>query len=72
VDPNRGAGTGNFWLARNAHKVREASADDLEEQQLFHLERSEVEAALAKNEIKVMAWAACVVMALLYLDREQK
>ena len=70
VDANRGAGTGFFWLARQAHKVMERNADDLEEQTLLYLQRSDVEMALAKGEFKVMAWAASMAMALLYLMRE--
>jgi len=70
VDANRGAGTGYFWLARRAHKVVQPNADDLEEQILLHLQRSEVEMALAKGEFKVMAWAASMALALLYLIQE--
>ena len=70
VDPNRGAGTGYLWLARQARKVMESSADDLEEQNLLQLDRSEVELALTKGEFKVMAWTACLALALLYLKGE--
>lgn len=70
VDPNRGAGTGSLWLARGAHRVMDANADDLEEQILLHLQQSEVETALRNGEFKVMAWAACIATALLYLIRE--
>jgi ADP-ribose pyrophosphatase len=70
VDPNRGAGTGYLWLARGAHKVTESSADDLEEQLLLLLDRSQVETALAQGEFKVMAWTAGIALALLFLSRE--
>ncbi len=70
VDPNRGAGTGSLWLARGAHRVMDPNADDLEEQILLHLQRSAVETALRNGEFKVMAWAACIATALLYLIRE--
>jgi ADP-ribose pyrophosphatase len=72
VDPNRGAGTGYIWLARGAYQVVEPSADDLEEQVLLHLDRSEVEMSLARGEFKVLSWAASMAMALLYLLREPK
>lgn len=72
VDPNRGAGTGYLWLARGANKVIEPNADDLEEQTLLHLRKSEVETALARGEFKVMAWMAIMSTALLYLYRESK
>ena len=67
VDANRGAGTGYFWLARRAHQAAEPHADDLEEQILLHLTHTEVEKALLRGEFKVMAWAAIIAMALLYL-----
>jgi ADP-ribose pyrophosphatase len=72
VDPNRGAGIGHLWLARGAHKVADSSADDLEEQTLLLLDRSEVETALASGEFKVMAWTASLALTLLYLMRESK
>ncbi len=72
VDPNRGAGTGYLWLARGARKVTESSADDLEEQTLLFLDRSEVESALANGEFKVMAWTASLALTLLYLQKESK
>jgi ADP-ribose pyrophosphatase len=64
VDANRGAGTANMFVARNARRVAEANADDLEEMELLLLERAEVEAALRAGEFKVLAWAACVALAL--------
>jgi ADP-ribose pyrophosphatase len=72
VDPNRGAGIGYLWLARGAHRVMEPHADDLEEQLLLHLDRSEIETALARGEFKVISWAAGMAMALLYLKEESK
>lgn len=64
VDGNRGAGTAHLFLARNARRVAEANADDLEEQQLLHLSRSELETALAAGEFKVLSWAAVVALSL--------
>ena len=58
----------HLFVARNASRVAEANADDLEEQQLLHLSRSEVETALAAGEFKVLAWAAAVALALRYLE----
>ncbi len=65
VDANRGAGTGHFYLARHARHVGVRNADDLEEQELLLLHRSEVEAALASNQFKVLPWAAIMALALL-------
>jgi ADP-ribose pyrophosphatase len=64
VDGNRGAGTAHLFLARQARRVAEVKADDLEEQQLLRLSRAEVEAALAAGEFKVLAWAAVIALAL--------
>jgi ADP-ribose pyrophosphatase len=70
VDGNRGAGTAYLFLARGARRVAEINADDLEEQELLHLSRSEVEVALASGEFKLLPWATAVALTLLYLDRE--
>lgn len=70
VDGNRGAGTAHFFLARAARRVVDARADDLEEQQLLHLSRSELEAALTAGEFKLLPWAAIVALALYYMTRE--
>jgi ADP-ribose pyrophosphatase len=48
--------------------VAEVKADDLEEQQLLHLSRAEIEAALAAGEFKVLAWAAVMALALQRMD----
>jgi len=64
VDPNRGIATGHLFLARNARYVTPRDADDLEEQDLMLLTRDEMEKALEKGEIKVLAWAAAVAFAL--------
>jgi ADP-ribose pyrophosphatase len=64
VDPNRGVATGHLYLARGAQRVAEPVSDDLEEQQLIHLSRVELENALENGEFKVLAWAAAVGFAL--------
>ena len=68
VDGNRGAGVGHLFLARRARRVAEPAADDLEEQELLLLARSDVDAALRDGEFKVLSWAATVALALLRLD----
>ena len=70
VGGNHGAGMAYLFLARGAHRVAEINSDDLEEQELFPLTRSEIEAALAAGEFKVLAWTTAVALALLCLDRE--
>jgi 8-oxo-dGTP pyrophosphatase MutT (NUDIX family) len=64
VDGNRGAGTARFFLARGATVTHPIQVDDLEEHELLWLSRGEVEAALAANEFKVLAWAAALAIAL--------
>ncbi len=71
VDANRGAGTGHSFLARGAQYVGGLIADDLEEQELLLLSRTEVETALANGEFKVMPWTTAVALALLKIsDRD--
>jgi len=72
VDGNRGCGTANLFLAQNARKVAEPNADDLEEQELLYLSRSEVENAVASGEFKILAWQMVMVMALWHLDGMRK
>ncbi len=64
VDGNRGAGTAYLFVACGAHRVAEASPDDLEEQELVCLSRSELEAALAAGEFKLLSWVTVVALAL--------
>lgn len=70
VDGNRGAGAAYLYLATNARRVQAACSDDLEEQELLHLNREEIESALRAGEFKVLAWAAVVSLGLLYLNGE--
>ena len=67
VDPNRGIAMGNLFLARNARYVTPRDADDLEEQEIIFLTRSEIESALAGGDFKVLAWAAAVAFALRFV-----
>ena len=69
VDGNRGAGTAHLFLAGGARRVAEPDADDLEEQELLHLSRAEVEEALATGQFKVLAWATVMALALIHLDK---
>lgn len=64
VDPNRGIAMGHLYLARQARYVTPRNADDLEEQEMLLLTRAEVETALAGGEFQVLAWAACLALAL--------
>ncbi|MFQ5578233.1 MAG: NUDIX hydrolase [Anaerolineae bacterium] len=74
VDGNRGAGVAHLFLARRARRVADINADDLEEQELLHLTRAEVETALANGQFKVLPWVAVVALALqqLSVERENK
>ena len=65
VDPNRGVGIVNLFLAKNIEKVKTQDSDDLEDQILIELTREELISALMANEFKVLSWTACISMALL-------
>lgn len=64
VDGNRGAGVAYPFLATGARRVTEIDADDLEEQELLLLSRTEMEAALDAGEFKLLPWAVAVALAL--------
>jgi ADP-ribose pyrophosphatase len=67
IDGNRGVGNAHFFLALGAEPVAEIDADDLEEQELLHLSRAELEAALDAGEVKLLPWAAAIALALRHL-----
>lgn len=71
VDGNRGAGVAYPFLALDARPVAAIDADDLEEQKLVLLSRTEVEAALDAGEFQGLPWAAAVALALQKLARLQ-
>jgi ADP-ribose pyrophosphatase len=64
VDPSRGVAIGNLFLARGAVHVAEPTCDDLEEQELILMSRSEIETALDRGDFKILAWATAVALAL--------
>ena len=68
IDANRGVGRAYLFLAREARKVSEANADDLEEQKLVLLSRPEIEKSLNTGEFKVLPWATVVALGLRHLD----
>jgi len=68
LDPNRGIGTIHLFLALSAQRVAEPNSDDLEEQELLSLTRSEMETVLKAGEFKVLAWSTVVAMSLSYLS----
>ncbi|MBN1878318.1 MAG: NUDIX hydrolase [Anaerolineae bacterium] len=68
VDGNRGAGNAYFFLAQGANPVAPIDADDLEEQELHLLSRSEVETALDTGEFKSLPWVAVIALALRQLE----
>jgi ADP-ribose pyrophosphatase len=68
VDANRGSGKAHLFVATGAQRVAGITADDLEEQELLLLTRTEIKRALAEGEFKVLAWAALVSLGLARLD----
>ena len=69
VDTNRGAGTAYFFIAQHAHQITARNADDLEDQELLLLTRTEVEAALQRGDFKALPWMAIIVLALRQMER---
>ena len=63
-DGNHGAGIAHLYLARDCREVTAPHSDDLEEQHLLRLSKSELEQALTDGEFKVLAWAAAIALAL--------
>jgi len=72
VDGNRGAGTAYLFLALGAHRVAPMAADDLEEQELLFLSRSETRGALLAGEFRVLPWTAAVSLALEYMAERER
>ena len=68
LDPNRGIATMHLFLALNAKQVAKPNSDDLEDQELLFLSRSEIENALKTGNFKILAWSAVVAMSLNYLN----
>lgn len=71
LDPNRGIATIHLFLALNAKQVAKPNSDDLEDQELLLLSRSEIENALRAGEFKILAWSAVVAMSLNYLNASE-
>jgi ADP-ribose pyrophosphatase len=72
VDGNRGCGQAHLFLAYGARWVQPINADDLEEQEVLLLSRSEVEQALQAGEFKVVSWSTALALGLLWLDRHRR
>jgi 8-oxo-dGTP pyrophosphatase MutT (NUDIX family) len=72
VDANRGCGTANFFLALDATYAGHITSDDLEEQELLLLTESELDDAIANGEFKILAWAAIVAMAKVWLVKKKQ
>ena len=72
VDPSRGLGKRHLYFARGAIKIAEPNSDDLEEQHLLELTRSELEEASREGMFKVGSWAALVALSLNLLYQEER
>lgn len=68
TDANRGVGVGYLFLAREAVFVAKSASDDLEEQEILRLTRTELRDAYLAGEFQVMPWSATVGLALVYLS----
>jgi len=71
LDPNRGIATMHLFLALQARKVAEPDSDDLEDQELLYLSRSEIEEAYRVGAFHILSWSAVVAMSLYYLSTRE-
>jgi len=71
LDPNRGIATMHLFLALDAKRVAEPDSDDLEDQELLLLSRSEIEEAYQTGQFKILSWSAVVAMSLKYLSSDE-
>lgn len=69
VDSNRGCGNAHLFLALGAKKVAEPTSDDLEEQTLVLLTRTELETALDERSCPILSATALFTLGLRHLDR---
>lgn len=69
-DSNRGCGTANFFLAKGARHVTDPIVDDLEDMSFTLFSRQEIEDALDKGEVKVLAWVTVFALALRALSKQ--
>jgi ADP-ribose pyrophosphatase len=69
VDSNRGCGTAHLFLAINAKKITEAKSDDLEDQALVLLTRTELENAINDKSCPILSATALFTLGLRHLDR---
>jgi len=72
VGANRGFATAHFFLARGARYQQAPTDDDLEEQELLHLSRAEMERALNQCKFKVVSWVAAITLALRCLQQSDE
>lgn len=68
LDPNRGMATMHLYLALDAKYKMEPFADDLEDQELLFLSKTEIADALLAGEFKVLTSAAVVSLSLNYIN----
>ncbi len=64
-DGNRGAGTGHFFLARDAHRVSEPNSGDLEDIEIHLVSPGDLADAIRKGDMPVLSNAAAFALALL-------
>jgi ADP-ribose pyrophosphatase len=72
VDSNRGCGKAHLFLALKAREVGGKTDGDLEEQELLHITREDLELAMDKGEIPVLNFAALLGIGLRRLDQVLK
>ncbi len=70
VEGNRGVGRGHFFLALDARLVSDVNKDDLEEQEILLLTKTDIRGALSNREFKLMSWATTFALALLHFGSD--
>ncbi len=70
VGPNRGIAKRHLYFARNATKTTLPHNDDLEEQQLLLLDRTELEAALMNGKFKIVSWVSLIALSLQHMKNK--
>ncbi|MBT3187640.1 MAG: NUDIX hydrolase [Anaerolineae bacterium] len=72
VDPNSNVGKTHLFLALDARYTTPPDSDDLEDQELLFLSKSELEKTLDVGNFKVLTWTTVVALSLRYLANQKK
>lgn len=71
-DGNRGCGTANLFLAREARRVAEPDGGDLEEMNIDLMDLDELPQAVRQGDVAVLSTAAAIGLAIVALSSEER